>query len=804
MPMLKYSTILQFLFLFVITSNSFSQTSSITGKVRDFDSGEPVPFALVGVQGLSMNTTADLDGNFVIQDIAPGFYNLEVTSLGYEKYIVFELEVTVDRPAEVEVSLKTASVGLKEVEIKASSISRSEESPLSARSIGTSEIKRNPGGNRDISRAIRVLPGVAIIPTFRNDIIIRGGAANENRFYIDGIEIPNINHFATQGASGGPVGMLNVDLINEVEFYSGSFPVARGNMLSSLIEFGFKEPRSDKRTLNMVVGSSDLGLTVEGPTGQKSGMILSVRRSYLQALFALLELPFLPTYNDYNLKWSWRPNDENKITLISIGALDDFRINTGLKTDPDDENFLRNRYLLDNLVTNDQWNYTIGARWDHYREKGSWSLVVSRNMLQNDAYKYEKNDESLPKTFDYTSNEQENKIRIERKISPQKGWRILYGFGYERAVYFNASSFSDFSPITSDTIEVNYKSDLSFNKGQAFIQSSKTFLNNKLTVSAGVRTDVADVGSETKNPVDQLSPRVSARWQWSTNWSFNVGSGIYYQLPPYTALGFRNKGELVNTDMKYIRNAQVAAGVQFDGEKSNRTVTLEGFYKKYSNYPVSVQRGISLANLGADFGVIGNEDLVSVGLGRAYGLELLLRQKLYKGFYGIVAYTFVRSEFTGLNEKYVASSWDSRHLVSVTGGLQMKRNYEVGFRFALSGGLPYTPDDEEASLNVETWNALNVALPDWTRLNSERIETFHQLDVRVDKKWYFDRWTLDLFLDIQNIYNSVTPLKPTLDVQRDQNGDPVLNSNDNTRYLPNYLDNSNGSVLPSIGLIIEI
>jgi outer membrane receptor for ferrienterochelin and colicin len=794
------------LFLIPVLLNSWlqAQTSSISGKVRDFDTGEPVPFALVSVQGLTMNTAADLDGNFLIKDIAPGFYNIEITSLGYEKFIVFELEVTVDRPAEVDVVLKTASVGLKEVEIKASSISRSEESPLSARSIGTSEIKRNPGGNRDISRAIRVLPGVAIIPTFRNDIIIRGGAANENRFYIDGIEIPNINHFATQGASGGPVGMLNVDLINEVEFYSGSFPVARGNMLSSLLEFGFKEPRSDKRTLNMVVGSSDLGITIDGPTGAKSGLVLSVRRSYLQALFALLELPFLPTYNDYNLKWAWRPDDQNKFTLISIGALDNFNLNTGLKTSPDDENFLRNRYLLDNLVTNDQWNYTIGGRWDHYREKGSWSLVVSRNMLQNDAYKYQQNDENLPKTFDYSSNEQENKIRIERKLSPQKGWRILYGAGYERAVYNNSSSFSDFSPISDDTVLVKYNTDLSFNKAQLFLQTSKSFFNNKLIVSAGVRTDVADAGSEMKNPIDQLSPRISAKWQLSPQWSFNVGSGIYYQLPPYTALGFRNNGLLVNSDMKYVRNEQVAAGLQFDGEKSNRTVTLEGFYKKYSNYPVSVTRGISLANFGADFGVVGNEDLVSIGLGRAYGLELLLRQKLYKGFYGIVAYTFVRSEFTGLDNKYVASSWDSRHLVSVTGGLQMKRNYEVGFRFALSGGLPYTPDDENASLNVDTWNTLNVALPDWSRLNSQRIETFHQLDVRVDKKWYFNRWTLDLFLDIQNIYNSVTPLKPTLDVQRDENGDPVLNPNDNTRYLPNYLDNSNGSVLPSIGLIIEI
>ncbi|MDZ4750061.1 MAG: TonB-dependent receptor [Flavobacteriales bacterium] len=795
---------LQLAFFIFLSSFCFGQNSSVSGKIKDFDTSEPVPFALVSIQGLSVTVTADIDGLFVIQDIAPGFYNLEISALGYEKYVVFELEITRDRPAEVEGLLRVASIGLKEVEIKASSISRSEESPLSARSIGTSEIKRNPGGGRDISKVIRVLPGVAIIPTFRNDIIIRGGAANENRFYIDGIEIPNINHFATQGASGGPVGLINVDLINEVEFYSGSFPVARGNALSSLMEFSFKEPRTDKRTLNMVVGSSDLGVTVEGPTGAKSGMVLSVRRSYLQALFALLELPFLPTYNDYNLKWSWRPDDRNKITIISLGALDDFNLNLKLKTTADDENFLRNRYLLENLVTNKQWNYTIGTRWDNFRENSSWSVVVSRNMLQNEAFKYINNDESLSKTFDYVSREQENKIRIERKLFPQKGWRFLYGLGLERSVYSNRSAFADFNPLISDTVFVNYRSDLSFNKAQAFFQLSKSLFNNKVTMSGGMRTDVNDFGSEMRNPLDQLSPRISLKWQFKPNWSFNAGSGIYYQLPPYTALGFRSNDVLVNTGMKYIRNDQLAAGIQFDSEKSNRTITLEGFYKKYSQYPISVLRGISLANFGADFGVIGNEDLSSSGLGRAYGLELLLRQKLYNGFYGIVAYTFVRSEFTGVDGKYVASSWDSRHLLSMTGGVQLKRNYEVGFRFAYSGGLPYTPDSEEASLDVSTWDAIRVGIPDYTRLNSQRIESFHQLDVRVDKKWYFAKWTLNLFLDIQNVYNNVIPLKPTLDVLRDENGNPIVDPNNASRYLPNYLVNSNNSVLPSIGLIIEL
>ena len=201
--------------------------------------------------------------------------------------------------------------------------------------LGTNEIKRNPGGGRDISRALRTLPGVAAIPSFRNDIVIRGGAPNENRFYIDGIEIPNINHFATQGASGGPVGMINVDLVENIDFYAGAFPAARGNALSSVMEFSFKEARTDEWTANMVVGTSDLGLTLEGPTGENSSLIFSMRRSYLQFVFEALGLPFLPIYNDYQFKWTARPDDKNAITVIGLGALDDFELNLGpLRTIP--------------------------------------------------------------------------------------------------------------------------------------------------------------------------------------------------------------------------------------------------------------------------------------------------------------------------------------------------------------------------------------------------------------------------------------------------------------------------------------
>ncbi len=790
--------------LFSISLFTYSQKGSIQGVVTDKASNLPIAFIAVAVQNASLGGITDEAGNYIIENVAPGLYNVECQSIGFKSAVEFEVEVTLDRPAIVNFQLEELSDSTGTVEIVSSSISNREESPLSIRTIGANEIKRNPGGNRDISRAIRSLPGVAAIPSFRNDIVIRGGAANENRFYLDGIEIPVINHFSTQGASGGPVGMLNVDLIKGVEFYSSAFPASRGNALSSVMEFELKEARTDKPAVNMVLGSSDVAIAAEGAVGKKSGLIVSARRSYLQGLFSLLGLPFLPTYNDFQFKFKTKFNDKNQLTVLGLGAIDKFALNLEIDDDTSSTDFFRNKYLLDNLPINNQWNYTVGAKWEHYKENGKWTFVASRNALQNDAFKHTLNNTELPRTLDYSSNESENKLRIENKIYGINGWKVVYGAGYEYA-QFTVSNFSKrYVPALDSAISFNYNANLNLNKYGAFIQTSKTLLSNKLVLSAGLRTDGNAFNSEMSNPLNQLSPRVSMRYSFAPQWSFNASSGIYYQLPSYTALGYRQDEVLVNKDLSYIRNSQVVAGVEYDWNKRNTLITVEGFYKYYDNYLVSLNNGISLANLGADFGVVGSERLQSTGLGRSYGAEFLYQQKFYKGIYGIVAYTFVRSEFTGLSGKWTPSSWDSRHLLSLTGGWKFGKNWEVGGRFLFSGGLPYTPDNLDASLDMQTWNTINAGLPNYALLNSQRIKAFQQLDVRVDKKWFFKKWSLDVFLDVQNLFNSSTPLKPTLDVVRDNAGKPIEDPNRPGFYQANFLDESSAARLPSIGIIVEL
>ena len=789
----------------IFVAQSWGQTASVKGVVTDEVTGEALPFVSVVVQGAATGTSTDFEGGFELSGLPPGVVNLSFSSVGYKTANRLEVELTPARPAFLNVTLEPLTVAVEAAEVVAVTAKGEEEAPVSLRRIGTNEIKRNPGGGRDISKAIRSLPGVAAIPSFRNDIVIRGGAPNENRFYIDGIEIPNINHFQTQGASGGPVGMINVDLVEEVEFYSGAFPATRGNALSSVMEFGFKTARKDQWTSNAVVGTSDLGLTFEGPTGENSSLILSARRSYLQFLFEVLGLPFLPIYNDFQFKWVYQPSADERLTVLGIGAYDDFQLNLSVADDTTAEDYLDQVAILDALQVNRQWNYAMGVKYDKFTEDGRWTWVASRNMLSNRAFKHVDNDVAQPRTLDYLSREMENKLRLERRRYGAEGFKMTWGAQYEYARFTNDTYTERYLFLQDTLVTIDFQSALDLHKYGAFVQASKPFAEGRLTLSGGLRVDGNEVNAAMANPLRQLSPRVAMRWSVAPKLSVNANVGRYYQLPSYLILGFVEEGQRVNQpNARYLRCDQAVLGLRYDWAEKNTTLGLEGFAKGYDGAPVSLTSGIALANLGADFGVVGNESVRFDGTGRAYGLEFLAQRRLYKGVYGLLAYTYVRSEYE-FNGEFAPSAWDSQHIVSMTGGAKLKRDWEIGVRWLYSGGLPFTPYDLDVSLDRAYWDVANVPQLDYAQLNTGRNAAFSQLDLRIDKKWFFENWSLDVFMDVQNVFGQVADAPDALDVVRDPlTGTPIPDPMDPTRYQARYIGLNAGSAIPAIGLIVEL
>lgn len=778
-----------------------AQTGNLNINVFDDFSKKPT---MATVKILSSGQTFTGEGNILLSNLAAGNYNLEISSPGFENGFLNDINVVPNQNLTFSVGLvkTSAEKDIQEVVITKKTYKTTAESPVSLRNITSEEVQKNAGSNRDISKALLSLPGVGSTATFRNDLFIRGGSSAENKFYIDGIEVPVINHFQTQGASGGPRGLITIDFIKDVDFYSGAFPAKRNGTLSSLFEFNLKQARKDKLGYKAVLGLDDMQLMMDGPLSKDQSWsgLFSVRKSNLQLLFKAIGLPFLPSYYDTTFKVVKKFKSGDELYFLGLGAIDEFKFNENA------EPTLYNLTLIDRLPKSPQWNYTFGAGYRHLVENGNWLFTWSRNMLDNKATKYYRNIE-IPENLltDYHSQESENKIRVDRNFR-LGDYQFSSGGNANFARYFNDSNLRIITQ--NGPVLDNYVSEMNVSQYGFYLQTSKKFADDRLELSGGFRMDGSDYSDFTSNLLDQFSPRLSLRYKLNDLFALNFNGGIYHMLPSYTALGFMENGNLVNKNsLKYIQNSQIVGGVEFNG-KNNLRLTAETYYKKYKNYPFSLRNGISLANLGGDFGVVGAEPLDSRGVGETYGFEILAQKRTSNDFYGIASYTFGQSKFSDSNGDLKPSSWDSRHIFSLTAGKYLKRNWNLGARFRMQSGLPETPYDIERSQLVNIWNVANSPVYDYALLNTERGNVVHQLDFRAEKKWIFSKWQMTFYVDVVNAYGSKNPTTlPVIALERDADGNGIItnpSASQNVQiYKLNYGEADRSTPLPYFGFIFE-
>ena len=785
---------------FIAFSNVVSsQSVKVYGSISNTLNNEPIPFANIIIEGTTIGATSDINGNYEILSLNAGAYNFKCSYIGFNTDIQSEIKVSSNKSLRLDFFLSENSELLGEVKVRGNTFNKTQASPVSLRTINASEISKSAGGNRDISRVVANLPGVATSSGFRNDIIVRGGSPSENKFFLDGVEIPTINHFTTQGSSGGPVGILNVNFIREVDFYTGAFPANRGNALSSVMELKLIEGNEEKISGSFALGSSDAGLTLNTPLSKKSTLLLSVRRSYLQFLFKALKLPFLPTYNDMQFKYTFKPDRKNQFNFLGIATIDDFTLNKDINNDEEDKmQIALNNYNLNNLVINKQWNYTIGGTWRHFFDNSNLFFVMSRNHLDNTALKYlDYADENSQKILDYKSEEIENKTRLEYNFK-RNGYSIIIGSNLEDATYTNNTN--QILTIGDSIITGINNVNLHFIKYGAFTQISKTYIENKLTSSFGLRIDGNSFTDNANS--NNFSPRLSLAYNLNSKTSINSNIGRFHQLPSYTILGFENNGKYLNKDVAYITCDHAVIGIEYNPSSYSK-ISLESFYKRYSNYPFSILDSISLANLGDDFGVVGNEDVSSISKGNSYGIELLAQQKMSSSIYGILSATYYYSRFEDNEGKLISSKWDNRFILNMTAGKKFKNNIELGIKYRYSGGSPYTPTDLINSSNKSIWDINQRGVLDYNLLNTQRLKGQHGLDIRIDKKWFFKSWSLNAYIDIENILNAKRQLPSEYGI--DPNLGPLVEgTGENSESYPLYeIINNSGTVLPSIGLLIE-
>lgn len=759
MNVLKSTFLLTAFALFTSFAQDEPRFGRITGTVIDATTKEPIVGANVVILGTSLGTSTDPDGRFDIRRVPLGTVGVRASLIGYLPTTVTDLVVTAVKPLKLSIGITENEIKIEGVEITAGYFTKIPDTPLSTMMQSNEEIRRLPGGLEDVVRAISILPGVAQVDGGRNDLIVRGGSPSENLFVLDNIEVPNINHFGTQGASGGPLSYVNLDFVENTSFSTGGFGAKFGDKLSSVLTINLRDGRKDALGGKATISASQFGLNLEGPVGSKASVVFSARRSYLDFIFKAAGFGFVPEYWDFLSKASVSFGPKDQLSILAIAVLD----NVKYFNDTEDKRFKNSRVL-----GSDQNQFVGGISWQHLFDKGYLTLTLGQSYVE---YDFRQADSNLVSIFSNTSSEHESSVRADILLHPFASTELLIGT-QAKVLRFTADVFlRPFETRFGDVLSVDAVFKTTGFKGSAFTQVSQVLGKSRVTL--GGRVDYFDL-------IDKFafSPRLSYTVALFPTLNLNWSIGQYSQAPSYIWLAANEQ----NRKLAFIDVTQYVAGIDYT-VRSDTRVTVEAYVKQYANYPASISRPyLVLANTGAGFGgsddgysSFGLDPLASKGTGLARGIELLVQKKLSEiPCYGTASVSFNQSEFKALDGVERPSSFDQRWIINLGGGYVFNEKWEISTKFRFATGRPYTPFEADGNQNPAFYN-------------SARIGANHSLDVRVDRRWSFSNWELVTYIDIQNIYNR----KP-LNVPRY-----------NERLGRSETDAASIGILPSIGVSAE-
>ena len=536
------------------------------------------------VIGTNLGAATDTEGRFIIRNIPPGTYQVRGSLVGYEPTILSDVNVEPSKPSEVVVALDQVPIGIGTVEVTASYFQKNPDAVVSAQRLSYEEIRRSPGGFEDVIRAISVLPGVAQAQPGRNDLVVRGGAPSENLYIVDNVEIPNINHFGTQGASGGPLSYINLDFVRETAFTTGGFGARYGDRLSSVLNIDLRDGRSDRLGGKATISATQFGLNLEGPVSESGSFLFSARRSYLDLIFRAAGFSFVPEYWDFFGKTTLKLDQSNSLTVLGIGAVDD--VNYFYETP---EDYYDNSRILGTA----QNQYAFGATWKRLFDRGFATVTLGRSYV---AYDGVQKDSLLQPIFTNRSKEGEIGLRADAvvKLSKDGASELSGGVSVKRVRFDGSLALPDYVTSFGDTLNVNVSDYSSIGyKGGSYLQISQHFPAG-FQVTAGARLDYFSLIQEGLI----FSPRLSVSYELTPLTTVNASVGRYVQSPSSIWLVSNE----LNRSLQQARADQFILGIEHLLRADFR-IRIEGFYKKYGDYAASLDRRyLILANTGAGYG----------------------------------------------------------------------------------------------------------------------------------------------------------------------------------------------------------
>jgi len=705
------------------------QTGTIKGAVVDQNTKEPLIGANVVVEKSSLGTSTDVHGHFIVSNIPVGPHSLTVRMVGYEPVTLPDILVTPERSAMHSIELRQSSVQTEEVTVTAGYFRTSDVASLGSVGFNAQEIRRSPGSANDVSRILMALPCVAAVADNANDLAVRGGSPMENAFFVDGIPVPNINHFPAQGSTGGPIGMLNIDFIDNVDFYTSGFSSAYGDRLSSVVDIRLREGNTEGFFGKAFFNFAGFGAMGEGPLPVSTGSwMFAANKSYLDLLVGAIGTGAAPRYGDLQGKATLNLGANHKLTILDIfgqSQIDFSRKNA--------EDGGQRYYGL-----NKNYQNTFGSAWRALWGSGFTSLTslsLSTISFQNS---FSKLSNDLP-ALRSDNLQTEAVLRSTSDIMIGKTDRLQFGgeFHFEQG-RFDYLQNADTNRLGA--LEPDYLVNKLLRSPQAgLFATAIVHPLTGLTLSAGLRADYYDLSGKSL-----VAPRVSLSYALTGDLTVTAGTGMFYQQIPLIVLSSNSSF----TSLAPIAATHFGAGIEYM-VRPDVKLTIDLYDKEYRDLPLSP----SDPTLSVVDNALFNQrfapykDLLSVGRAYTRGVEVMLQKKMAEDFYGLISASYFRSRYEDFNGVWRDRIYDNQVIFSVIGGYRPNRDWEASMRWTYAGGGPYTPFDPLRS------GAAHIGIVDDSRANEERYPAYHSLNLRIDKKFYFERHMLDVYLSVWNAYN---------------------------------------------------
>ena len=748
-------------------------TQTIRGEVRDKHTQSPLPGATILILDTDppKGTTTDQDGYFKLENVPVGRVGLRVSFVGYESITLRNLLLKSGKELVLNIGLEENVQELGEVVVRGRRKDRpgNEMAKVSARSFTVEETEKYAGSWGDPSRMAANYAGVISAGDQRNDIIIRGNPPIGLLWRLDGINIPNPNHFGALGATGGPVSMLNNNLLTNSDFFTGAFPAEYGNALSGVFDLKMRTGNNENREYVGQVGFNGFELGAEGPFSDsaKASYLANYRYSTLAVMNELginLGVGAVPEYQDLSFKLNF-PTKKGKVSLFGLGGTS--HINLGQDRDStakayDAPKGYRTRNGSDMAVAGISHLHFFD---ENTRIQNSLSVSGTRLTTKIDSLY----DDGFKKLF-YQENNRQWKMGFYSKLVKKFSARNTVDFGISlesQSIHYLDSVFQgyDRQPEEPEYITQTDSKKQNLLLYQGYGQWEHRFTND-LSIYSGVHGQYFAY-----NNTWAVEPRFSLEWRFKKNQSLSLGYGKHSQLQPlflyFVKTHISNRQYIqTNTDLDFTRSNQYVLSYDYSLSENLRLKT-ETYYQNQYDIPVEQKNSyFSLANYGASFHLTRVDSLINQGTSRNYGLEFTLEKFLSKNYYFLITASLFDSKYKGSNGIQRNTAFNNTYVINALGGYEIPLGHQntlsVDLRMTTAGGKRYTPIDLEKS------RAADQAVYKETEAFEEQYKPYFRMDGRLSFKQNKKRFTQEWALDITNITDHRNIFSTTYDTSEER------------------------------------